>query len=222
MEIKDQKTYTFFDESGTDGKSKFLALGLIKIKDIVSFHKALEGVRYHHHFKNEIKFEKASNLRAAIAKEWIEIFFGFPAAKFHCLVVEKQKAEIPLINLKRWPRFKLYTKMFLDKYLEEVNTHFYFDSYSKAQDRKFEEYLLTHIKGLESIEGVDSKDYDALQMCDLLLGAVRSDFEEVISSSHKKEIIGCIQTKLNTRRVAEPLDKKQFSVTILAGRDFKN
>lgn len=216
----DQKIYSFFDESGTDGKSKFLALGLLKVKNVVDFHKALEEIRHNHHFKNEIKFEKVSSPRTSVAKEWIDLFFEFHLIKFYCLVIEKQKVKIPLINLKKWPRFKLYTKIFLDKYLgKDDNISFYFDRYGKAQDREFEEYLLTHIKGLESIGGINSKDYDALQICDLLLGAVRADFEQIIISPYKKEIIHHFQEKLDVERLAEPINKEKCIIDVLTDKN---
>lgn len=212
--INQDQNYDFFDESGTDGKSKFLALGLIEVKDIVNFHKVLDGVRDNHRYRNEIKFEKVSNLRAAIAKEWIDEFFGFREVKFHCLVTEKQKAGIPLINLKKWSRFKIYTKQFLDKCLREKKVRFYFDTYNKAQDRQFKEYLLTHVKGLENIQSINSKDYDVLQICDLLLGAVRASFEKTITSAYKKEIIRHIQKKLSIEELDQSIDKDNFSIAI--------
>lgn len=130
------------------------------------------------------------------------------------MVIKKQKARIPLINLKRWSKFKIYTKHFLDICLKEKNIRFYFDSYDKVQDRKFIEYLLTHIRELENIESINSKDYDVLQTCDLLLGAVRASFEKTITSYYKKKTIQYIQKKLGIKKLNKSINKKNFSVII--------
>lgn len=213
--MEKQKVHTFSDESGTDGKSKFLALGLIKVDNVVNFHQTLEVIRQKHNFKNEIKFEKASSPRNSVAKEWIDEFFKFSSIKFYCLVIDKQKGKIPLMNLKQWPKFKLYTKLFLNRHLKGETVCFYFDSYGQVQDRKFEAYLLTHVANLEVIEGVNSKNYDVLQMCDLLLGSVRADFERTITSTHKKEIIEHLQIKLGVPKLAQSINKDNFSVSVL-------
>lgn len=208
IRTKELKIYTFFDESGTDGKSKFLALGLIKVKDVVNLHKLLEESRNKHNFKNEIKFEKISSVRADVAKEWLDIFLKIENIEFHCLVVDKKQAGIPLSNLKKWSRFKIYTKSFLDNVLKGDDIHFYFDSYNEKQDREFKIYLSTHIHGLPVIEGVNSKDYDVLQLCDLLLGAVRASFEKTITSERKKGIVKFLESKINSEKISVIYNQK--------------
>lgn len=217
--MENSKIYSFFDESGTDGKSKFLALGLLMIRNIVNLHQVLESCRLAHHFKNEIKFEKASSVRSAIAQEWIEIFLNLKEASFQCLVIDKAQAGLPFTNLKKWPRFKLYSKLFLEKAITENNIRFYFDSYGKQQDSQFKEYLLTHIRGLTVIEPVNSKDYDALQLCDLLLGAVRAYFEKSITSDYKKKIIKLLQKKLASDNLVQ-VKTANFSINLLEEGSF--
>lgn len=198
MNVKSQYCI-FFDESGTDGDSKFLALGFIVIRDIVNFHNKLEEIRNNHHFKNEIKFEKISNLRFEIAKKWLNVFFKFKKAYFYCFIFNKQESNILPENLKQWRKFKIYAKKFLDKHLTGKSIRFYFDSYNAIANREFKEYLLTHVKNLKSIKSIDSKDYDALQMCDLLLGATRASFEKTITSKYKKKIVEYV--KLNKNKI---------------------
>lgn len=212
MDLKLQNCI-FFDESGTDGDSKFLALGFLVIQDIVDFHNRLEKVRDKHNFRNEVKFEKTSNLRFEIAKKWLGIFFEFKKAHFYCFVFNKQKSNILSKNLKQWPKFKIYAKKFLNKYLKQKNIRFYFDSYSRVADKEFKEYLLIHVKNLKSAESIDSKDYDALQMCDLLLGATRASFEKTITSKYKKQLVKLIKLKMAVPPKAE--SKARFNYSII-------
>lgn len=185
--------YIFFDESGTGGDNLYLALGIVVCKHPSRLHEAFDQVRKKHRYFNEIKFEKISKKRYKIYKEFLRIFKQSQDAKLKCVIVNKRKVGIKHFRYKRWVRFNVVADDLINSVTEANQlVKIFADEKTSPAENNFSEYLLTHVVGAQEVVIVNSKDYDLIQVCDLLLGAIRAKFEKVVKSNLKREVVKAV------------------------------
>lgn len=182
--------YVFFDESGTGGDNLYLGLGLIICKKPAELHEEFDRIRKKANYNNEIKFEKISRKRYAIYSEFIKAFKQDRDARFKAVVINKRKAHIKHFRYQRWVRFNTMADDLINSAVRKnKKVKIFADEKTSPAEDNFSDYLLTHVVGAKEVVIVNSKDYDLIQLCDLLLGGVRADFEGIIKSKLKKKIV---------------------------------
>jgi len=190
--MKTQKVskYVFFDESGTDGGSNYLALGVAVCKHPSELHEKFDQLRKKHKYHNEIKFEKMSKKRYKIYCAFLRVFEDSEDVYFKAVVVDKRKVGVEHFSHKRWVRFNVLADDLVNSVVEKNElVKIIADEKTSPAEDNFSEYLLTHVIGAREVVLVNSKDYDLVQMCDLILGAVRANFEKVVKNELKLKII---------------------------------
>lgn len=181
-------TYIFFDESGTGGDNLYLGLGVIVCSDPAIIHEKLDTIRKKHRYFNEIKFEKMSKKRFKICQLFLKIFKE-EAISFKAVIVNKERVGIENFDYKHWVRFNQIADDLINSVVKDTDSiQIYADEKTSPAEDNFSEYLLTHVIGVKEIVIVNSKAYDLIQLCDLLLGAVRASYEGVIKNPYKKKI----------------------------------
>jgi len=210
-----KETTCFFDESGIDGASRYFAVGLLKIGDPTALHTQLENIRNKHHFYEEIKSTKISRLRYKVEVEWIDIFFKSKEIKMCVMVVDKDKFKLHYFGGKDWIRFNKCTKDFLNNNCDgDEPLKILADEKPTQREDNLKEYLETHVFNLAAFNFVDSKGYDGIQLCDLLLGLVRSDFEGIRRSRLRTRLVEKIRGDLRIEDLKRRVSRPNFNIWI--------
>lgn len=182
-------THIFFDESGTGGDNLYLGMGIIVCSNPAIVHEKLDAIRKKYRYFNEIKFEKMSEKRFKICQLFLKIFKE-EDIYFKAVVVNKKKVGIEYFDYKHWVRFNQMANDLINSVVSDTETvQIYADEKTSPAEDNFSEYLLTHVIGVKEIVIVNSKAYDLIQLCDLLLGAVRANYEKVVKNQYKKKLI---------------------------------
>ena len=190
MKTRKVDKYVFFDESGTGGDSSYLALGVVVCKHPSELHEKFDQLRKKYGYYNEIKFEKISQKRYKIYRAFLKVFEDSKDVCFRVVVVDKRKVGIQHFSYKRWVRFNTLADDLINSVVgRNESVKIIADERTSPAEDNFSEYLLTHVVGAREVVLVDSKDYDLIQMCDLILGAIRSSFEKVVKSELKLKVM---------------------------------
>jgi len=190
MKTRKVDKYIFFDESGTGGDSSYLALGVVVCKHPSKLHEKFDQLRKKYEYYNEIKFEKMSRKRHKIYRAFLKVFEDSENVYFRAVVINKRKVGIKHFGHKRWARFNTLADDLINSVVKESESvKVIADERTSPAEDNFSEYLLTHVIGAQEVVLVNSKDYDLIQICDLILGAVRASFEKVVKSELKLEVI---------------------------------
>lgn len=184
--------HIFFDESGTGGDNTYLGLGVIVCTNPARIHEKLDVIRKKHNYFNEIKFEKMSKKRFKICKLFLQVLRSEQAV-FKAVIVNKKQVGIEHFDYKHWARFNTLADDLINGVVEENETiHIYADEKTSPAEDNFSEYLLTHVIGTQEVIAVNSKAYDLIQLCDLILGAIRASYEKVVKNQYKKQLVTSI------------------------------
>jgi len=186
--------YLFFDESGTGGDNLYLGLGVIVCTDPAGLHEKLQTVRDEYSYHNEIKFEKMSKKRFVICRQFLKTFKAEDVF-FRAILVNKKEVGIEHFDYKHWARFNKLADDLLNSVIGQNETvKIYVDEKTSPAEDNFSEYLLTHVVGVSEIVVVNSKAYDLIQLCDLLLGGIRAKPERIVENPYKKWLIKLIRS----------------------------
>ena len=184
--------HIFFDESGTGGDNIYLGLGIIVCTNPAKIHEKLDAIRKKYRYFNEIKFEKISKKRFKICKLFLQILKSEQVI-FKAVVVNKKLVGIEHFDYKHWARFNTLADDLINSVVKENETvHIYADEKTSPVEDNFSEYLLTHVIGAQEVIAVNSKAYDLIQLCDLILGAIRANHEGIVKNQYKKQLIETI------------------------------
>lgn len=207
------KILVYCDESRDDNKSRYMLLGGLWIpqqeegnfEDLCTqFRKSEE-----HLLNAEFKWYKAGSKNfLPLYKQFVDIFFQCPKVRFNCIVIDKHKLDISrfhqgdqelafykfyffLLSRNMNPQLSKYLvyldrrpdkkKGRLEDLLRKLNEHF---SYNGAEDNV-----------VLAVEPRDSKASNAIQMTDVLLGAIGYHREGYRTSLYKLELMKHIATK---------------------------
>jgi hypothetical protein len=167
------------------------------------FYRDFNDLANKHHFENECKWSQAQKKYLGFYEELITYFFERRWLVFHCLVVRKEGVRKEIYHDNDWDlaRRKHYTMLLTDKMKKalrkfpkrEHEFRVYVDSiasrYSKADEAM--EVISNNVLNkdfgraspVSSVLTRDSKDTPAIQLCDLLLGAVMETWQQKSTSS---------------------------------------
>lgn len=184
--------HIFFDESGTGGDNIHLGLGILVCANPAKIHEKLDTIRKKYRYFNEIKFEKISEKRFKICKLFLQVLKKEQVI-FKAVVVNKKLVGIEHFDYKHWARFNTLADDLINSVInEDESVHIYADEKTSPAEDNFSEYLLTHVLGVKEVVVVNSKAYDMIQLCDLILGAIRASYEGVVTNQYKKQLIAAI------------------------------
>lgn len=198
------------DESGVHGASHYGFGSLwIKWQRRGDFHRDILDIARRHQFIDEIKWSTASrHYFQPFYKELVEYFFRHPWMVFHCVVIRKDAIQAATYHDGDWDlaRRKHFTMLLTNKMKKAVRRfpdrpHEFrvwcdpiASSYAKADEavevisnnvlnQRFRDH-----KPVTSVITRDSKNTPAIQLCDLLLGAVMETWQQRATNRTKQAI----------------------------------
>lgn len=180
------------------------------------FYRDFNDLAKKHHFENECKWSQTQRKYVGFYEELITYFFQKRWLVFHCLVVRKEGVRKEIYHDNDWDlaRRKHYTLLLTDKMKKalrkfpkrEHEFRVYVDliasRYSKADEAMevISNNILNKALGrtspVSSVLTRDSKETPAIQLCDLLLGAVMETWQQKSTSSTHRAIRNSIARHL--------------------------
>jgi hypothetical protein len=173
------------------------------------FHRDFYDIAKRHHFEDECKWTTATRRYfLPFYCELIEYFFKHPWLVFHCVVVRKEAVKVDVYHDRNWDlaRRKHFTMLLTDKMRKALkrfpNRQHEFrvwcdpiaSSYAKADEaievisNNILNQRFRSIQPVTSVVTRDSKETPAIQLCDLLLGAVMETWQRKSTNNTKNEI----------------------------------
>ena len=205
------------DESGTGGQ-RFYGFGSLwmKYQRRGDFVQIIRELREKHNCSDELKWQKAhSKQNAAFYDDVIEAFFKYQWLAFHCIIIQKahvnkefHDGDYDLAMRKHFT--ELLTKKiirvirkFPDRECEfRIDVDPIASRYDKADEafHKIANNIIKNATGKEdAIKAVitkDSKESAQIQICDFLLGAVMSAYQDKASNPRKIAVANKIASYL--------------------------
>lgn len=184
------KIYIFCDESCQESH-KFMLIGGIAIKsDLVqSFDQAIEQMRQETNMHKELKWTKVTQQKLAEYKRFIDLLFDWIDARkvsFHCMILDNTK-----IDQRRFGGsyelgfhkfvYQLLLHGFAKRYGKSNNLYVHLDQRQKGYDLNdlrrilnngVKKRLRNDRRPFRLVEPANSKNVAAVQMADLVLGAL--------------------------------------------------
>lgn len=186
------------DEAGIHGSSPIVVVGVLVVEDAEALRAAIKAVRDRHHFGNEIKSTKSSALRWRVYLDILSEVVQHNV-QGHVLIARKDEAarylSVPSRALGDW-----LTEMAVMHLSEALQgSAFYLDQKPGRGRRELVKRLATNLRGVISVEEVDSHQYDLMQICDLICGTV---FGVEMGNERKRELFRIIEPILTIQRWA--------------------
>jgi hypothetical protein len=211
------KRAIFCDESGFSGGHKYYCFGALVMGYQRRGYFAAEMAalrKMHRRLDDEVKWNKCSRSNVEFYLALVEYFFKNPNLSFHCMVVDRSWVDtkayhdgsLELARRKHFTQFlsnkivalkaaypgrKLWTRVYVDQlpysYRKsgeaiEVIGNRLANKLGSLND------LARDVKPINSVIECDSKRYNGIQLCDLLLGAVSDTWNESSTADHKAEV----------------------------------
>ena len=216
------------DESGTGG-SPYYGFGSlwIKYQRRGDFIRAFRELKEKHSMTRECKWNSASSMKyMGFYAELIEYFFKHQWMVFHCIVVRKEDVAKEEFHNNNWDlaRRKHFTMLLTNKMRMALKRfpdrqhefRIYVDpiasSYAKADEAVeviSNNVLNQEIRGSSPVKAVltkDSAETPAIQLCDLLLGAVMETWQQANTNKTRTAVRSVISEHLGW----EDLDADTF------------
>lgn len=163
----------------------------------------------------EFKWEKVSQGKLHVYKEFVDIFFDHTEASFRCLVVDKNKIDYQAYhdNDHETAFYEFYFQA-ISRNLDLAHQYLGFtDSRQNRQPNRLVDlkakinyhWLRQGATGnlVRNLEPRISKAEDLLQITDVLLGAVGYDLEERVESPAKVEMVKHIEKRIGCERLKD-------------------
>lgn len=156
----------------------------------------------------EFKWEKVSQGKLHVYKEFVDIFFDHAESDFRCLVVDKSKIDYHAYHEgDHETAFYEFYFQAISRSLDAANQYLVFtDSRQNRQANRLTDlkaktnyhWLLQGVREniVRNLEPRVSKTENLLQITDVLLGAVGYDLEERAESPAKVELVKYIEGKI--------------------------
>lgn len=218
----------FIDESRIEKGSRFLLFGSLwlhnnKLPDFENRFWELWDASFPTR-KSELKWTKVSKGRIHIYKEFVNLFWDFPNTDFRCMVIDKHSIDYQKyhdgneeLGFYKFLYFFLSRNIEKDYKHREITTSYQLfldhrrqnDSIEVGSLQKLKEVMNNRLDNhcseiqlpvVRSVESVrDSKQSPAIQIVDVLMGAVGYAFEGYQTSRHKLELIEHIESRFQLR-----------------------
>lgn len=169
----------FLDETGIIAQDRFFAVGCLVITEPADVLRKVQKLRDTRHWYGEIKWVDLTMTTLPLYKALVDIVVG-SAARFSCFVSDRSIAD-PVARFKQdgWLAYqKLATQLLIGTSKPHELLSVMADNYSTPDDVQFEQELRREVNTrLDCLQVVtvcrlDSKACDALQVVDVLTGAI--------------------------------------------------
>lgn len=215
--IPEKRWLVACDESGMDGAPYYgfgsLWLSWDRRGDLS---KGFSELRARHRYRDECKWKAAGTKQyAGFFEELIDYFFDRRWLAFHCLVVRKSvvRRAAHRGSLQLGQR-KHLTMLLTDKMKRALNKspgsrhhfHVWVDTlpFSYKKSHEVIEVISNNVlqrevggrRAVHSVQQKNSKETDAIQLCDLLLGAVLAAWQGRATSEAKHRVMGQIAARI--------------------------
>lgn len=229
----------FLDETGAIAQDRFFAVGCLVLPNPAEVLRQVQKLRDVEHWYGEIKWIDLTMTSLPLNKKLVDIVVGSDA-RFSCFVADRQVAD-PVKRFKQdaWLAYeKLATQLLIGTSKPHELLSVMADNYSTPDGVKFEESLREAVNGrlgclqVVTVCRLDSRSSDALQLVDVLTGAITFEhrakaglagtksakalLSEYVRNAYgvKTTIGGCKTDRLNVAIYANPLPKKKLTKLI--------
>ena len=163
----------------------------------------------------EFKWEKVSQGKLDVYKEFVDIFFDHAESDFRCLVVDKSKIDYHAYHKDdHETAFCEFYFQAISRNLDAAHQYLVFtDSRQNKRANRLTDlkaktnyhWLLQGVKEsiVRNLEPRVSKTEDLLQITDVLLGAVGYDIEKRAESPAKVELVKYIEERIGCERLRD-------------------
>ncbi|WP_374287897.1 DUF3800 domain-containing protein [Desulfovibrio desulfuricans] len=183
-------------------------------KDIVS-------LREKHATWGEIKWTKVSPTRINFYIDLIELFFSYPSdVKFRCIAIDRNAYDSNINNGDNELGFYKFYYQLLHHWICDGNDYSIFCDTKTNRDKNRLKVLSRCLQSsnqsakIQLIQSLPSKQVVAIQLCDLLLGAVSGRINQTISpGAAKEQLVHLIEKRLGVRELSHTArDAKKFNI----------
>ena len=195
------------DESGVSKEEDKFIIGILFIKkeDEYKLRDLIQKVRDNNHFYDELHFNKTSNLRSKVYKELLQNVLSYGKFKFHMIVIDKKYIDYKRFGGKskigRSRVYNKFTQLRVLHSIEKIGPGYYYiytDAKSSIKEDNFTEYLKNYTNFvlmcegytqyiIKTVEPINSKKDDLLQLDDLLLGALSVNHNNKCTNENENE-----------------------------------
>lgn len=182
----------FCDESGINHESQYFAIGMLKTNRSQrrSLLSSIAQVRQEFDFQNEIHFHKFSSKREQVYKALIHNTLR--QVDYRVIIVKRSLVNPNLFGSQDYLMLNFFTRIMVEKFVKPgSNAVLYLDSRSRDKRDNGIQHLKRQVNlvkpgSLKSIEEIDSKKSELIQLSDLYLGLLRYGYEHGYSGFELK------------------------------------
>jgi hypothetical protein len=193
--MSNNPVYHIYCDESRQSKDRFMVLGgiVMNVSDIPRFSETMKKFRKEQKMNAELKWSKVSNQKLNEYKRFIEYFFALNNTDnihFHCLIIDNHQVNHKKFNKgdKELGFYKFYYQLLLHcfgkvyctnqnnvrliTYLDERQTKYKLNTLKRVLNSGMNKKLKISYNPFVSIEPVDSKLSDLLQLSDIIMGAI--------------------------------------------------
>jgi hypothetical protein len=205
------KYKVYQDESGVCTNEDYFIIGVlfINLENENTIRNIIREIRDEHRFNDEMHFQKMSNRRYEVYREVLEGVIRFGRFKFDMIIVDKKDIDYKcfggknkLGNARIYNKFTEMRIFHSIKKIENSKCYIFTDEKSRIKEDNFLSYLKDHTNFelwlkkctsfIKTVEPIDSKSDDLMQLNDLLLGGMSEYFNITKNLSERKKILAQI------------------------------
>jgi hypothetical protein len=183
----------FLDETGSIAQDRFFAVGCLVLPEPAAVLRKVEKLRDQEHWYEEIKWVDLTMTSLDLYKGLIDIVVASDA-RFSCFVADRKVADpVERFDQDSWLAYqKLATQLLIGTSKPHELLSVMADNYSTPDDVRFEETLRDEVNGrlnglkVVTVCRLNSKACDALQLVDVLTGAVTFEHRAKAGLAGKK------------------------------------
>lgn len=175
----------FLDETGSISSDRFFGVGFLKLTTPSELTRAVQLLRDRRHWYHEIHFSEVTRPALPFSKEVVDAIAATPQCSFSCFVADRAGAD-PIERFgNSWLAYqKLAQQLIIGSVRPRELVAVLADNYSTPAHDQFEEAVKYEVNrrlgrlAVTSVSRLDSRAADALQLVDLLTGAVAFEFRQ--------------------------------------------
>ncbi len=175
----------FLDESGAIARSRFFAVGLLKLPESELLTRQIQKIRDRHHWYHEFHWTDVTGGALPIYREVLAVPASLGEARFACFVADRDAFDPVARFGSAWTAYeRLATQLLLGNIRPDELVSVIADNYSTPDRVHFERDVRQEVNrrlgrcAVPSLVRLDSKSTDALQVVDLLTAAVAFEFQQ--------------------------------------------
>jgi hypothetical protein len=175
----------FLDESGVIARSRFFAVGLLKLPEPELLTRRVQKLRDRHHWYREFHWTDVTSGALPIYREVLSVPAALGDARFACFVADRDAFDPVARFGSPWTAYEhLATQLLLGNIRPDELVSVIADNYSTPHGVRFERDVRRDVNSrlgrcaVPSLVRLDSRSTDALQVVDLLTAAVAFEFQQ--------------------------------------------